>query len=345
MKLEFVLFISLLATCSAFADVAKLSVVVVDEETNAPIPNVTVRGGFEMDAGWRAWTDSCRPNEEIRLTDGEGRCNVQGKTNCGRAGIAVRTVPFGYYKPGLGKAFQFKEKNGWGVWLPDNLVVTIRLQRVGRPIPLKVKRVGNHVSRSRVGYVDGTNSVFKYDLIRGDYLPPDGKGEVADMEVASRLCMLSVTNISRQTKRFFDFATTVSFPGEGNGVVAVATRPTDGVRLRTAPETGYVRQTTVRCGLRKKLVPPNVYGESYSESDPDRGYYFRIRSQFDDKGRLIGAYYGKVYGDFLVGCRLKEGCSVEFLYYVNPNSLDRNLEWDCQSNIFPEIGRCTDSQP
>ena len=49
-------------------------------------------------------------------------------------------------------------------------------------IPLFVKNVGDHINRSRVGNWNGTNMVFRYDFVKGDYLPPDGKGEIAIRE-------------------------------------------------------------------------------------------------------------------------------------------------------------------
>jgi len=30
--------------------------------------------------------------------------------------------------------------------------------------------------------------------------------------------------------------------------------------------------------------------------------------------------------------------SVEFLYYLNPTPLDRNLEWDMKNNLCPNPG-------
>ena len=95
-------------------------------------------------------------------------------------------------------------------------------------IPLFVKNVGDHINRSRVGNWNGTNMVFRYDFVKGDYLPPDGKGEIADVEVDSRVTYLETTNV----------------------------------------------------------------------------------------------YH-------------KDGCSVEFLYYLNLTPLDRNLEWDMENNLCP----------
>ena len=37
--------------------------------------------------------------------------------------------------------------------------------------------------------------------------------------------------------------------------------------------------------------------------------------------------------------------SVEFLYYLNPTPLDRNLEWDMKNNLCPNPGKIGAPQP
>ena len=70
------------------------------------------------------------------------------------------------------------------------------------------------------------------------------------------------------------------------------------------------------------------------ESDDDRCCSFRIRSRFDENGNLIEAYYGKIYGDFrFKGTETFGFNGASFLYYLNPTSLDRNLEWDMKNNL------------
>ena len=55
------------------------------------------------------------------------------------------------------------------------------------------------------------------------------------------------------------------------------------------------------------------------------------------------AYYGKIYGDFIMYTdRGPIVLGVKFSYYLNPKSLDRNLEWDRVNNLCPtpgEVGR------
>lgn len=125
---------------SSYADMAKFSALVIDDSTSMPISGVTVRANFAEDIGWRAWTESPRPDVDIKVTGRDGRCRLTGKTNCGDVCCWVPEPPQGYYA-GRGWGHGYKEKNLFGLWQPDNLVATIRLQRVEHPIPLCLKSV------------------------------------------------------------------------------------------------------------------------------------------------------------------------------------------------------------
>ena len=344
MKIETVVVAFMHCLC-ACADTAHISAYVIDEITHAPIPSIKVSASFSNDNGWKAWTESAPIYHDTQETDVNGFCTLKGKTNIGRAGCGVDKQGEKYYGAG-GRGFHFTKKNIFGVWQPDNLVATIRLQRVEHPIPLFVKNVRPKVAS---GTFDGTNAVLRYDLVLGDWLPPEGKGECADLEIRTKLTIDEVLQVGKYKdwkKTFFTFSNTVRFPGEGNGCRAEMTSPTAGIKLRNAPEAGYGKTIVNRFGVKRKIVGPNVNEAEYSDSNPNRCYYFRIRSRFDDKGNLVEAYYGKVYGDFNFHGRWDLGFrGVDFLYYLNPKSLDRNLEWDMKTNLCPTAGRHESQQP
>ena len=329
-----VAFIHCLCAC---ADTARISAYVIDEITHDPIPNIKVSASFSNDNGWKAWTESAPIYHDTQETDVNGFCTLKGRTNIGRAGCGVDKQGAKYYGAG-GRGFHFTKKNLFGVWQPDNLVATIRLQRVERPIPLFVKNVRPKVAPKTF---DGTNAVLRYDLVLGDWLPPEGKGERSDLEIRTRLTINEVLQAGRRRKKvFFEFRNEIEFTGEGNGCCAEMTVPTMGIKLRSAPEVGYGK-TIVNCfGVKRKIVGPNVNEAEYSDSNPNRCYYFRIRTRFDDKGNLVEAYYGKVYGDFNFHGDWYLGLQgFDFLYYLNPKSLDRNLEWDMKTNLCPTAGK------
>lgn len=71
---------------------------------------------------------------------------------------------------------------------------------------------------------------------------------------------------------------------------------------------------------------------------------FRIRSKYDDSGKLKEAYYGKIYGGGIEidGDDKKGVTKIAFIYYFNPKPLDRNLEWDMKKIFAPvrEVSAC-----
>ena len=223
------------------------------------------------------------------------------------------------------------------IWQPEDVVVTVALQRVAHPIPLYVNRVILDGRRESVGGFDGTNAVLKFDFLEGDWLPPHGVGKYSDMTITTKLEVGEALNIWRSHKTtFYDFISAIEFPGKGNGLVEKSVRGSNcGIRVRTAPESGYVSEKVMQFGRRKKNTSgPVIYPEYYTESNDDCCYCFRVRSRYDDRGNLIEAYYGKIYGDFRFRGTDKSGFNgASFLYYLNPTSLDRNLEWDMKNNL------------
>ena len=329
-----------------FADTARFGALVVDAESGIPLEGVPVEASFSNDNGWKAWTESAPINHDSEPTDRNGRCRLGGKTNIGRAGCWVDDPPHGYYGGG-GRSFRFKWKNLVGIWQPDNLVATIRLQRVEHPIPLFVKKVSKIDWKNPVGGFDGTNAVLRYDLIKGDWLPPDGNGEVADMEIKSAYRLVDVRKVTNLLDlRLYEFENRIVFPEAGNGILEQMSRQTEGLKLRKALPDGYAQEVVRRFGMKGNPIGKNVYGEEFTDADENRVCVFRIRSRIDEHGNVLNAYYGKVHGDFRLQGDWKVGFrGVEFLYYLNPTPLDRNLEWDMKTNLCPNPGNLGERRP
>ena len=319
-------------------DRAYIAAYVFDAVDRAPLRGVKMVARFEDDIGWRAWTDEANPDIVHGRTDINGFCRLSGRTNCGKSSCWIEEAPSGYYKPYHGSGIiKYERRSLLGVWQPDNIVATLALQRVEHPIPLYVNRVILDGGRECVGGFDGTSAVLKFDFLVGDWLPPHGTGKYSDMTITTKLEIGEALNIWRSHKTtFYDFISAIEFPGKGNGLVEKSVRGSNcGIRIRTAPESGYVSEKVMQFGRRKKNTSgPVIYPEYYTESDDDCCYCFRVRSRYDGRGNLIEAYYGKIYGDFRFKGTDKSGFNgANFLYYLNPASLDRNLEWDMKNNL------------
>ena len=332
----FVCFFTLLSMCQSGADIARFGVFVVDDKTGKALKNVSVMGVFDVNNGWFAVKGSDGPNLDRAVTDVNGRCRLRGRTNCGNIGCWVEKPPSGFYPCPQGWGRRFSEKNLLGIWQPDNLVATIRLQRVEHPIPLFVKRVAK-VTRGvfTADIFPKGEDTLRYDLLMGDWLAPVGTGRVADVTFTRhpREDLGEGVNGADVRGPSYRDSMTVRFPGEGNGLVELHPPPSYRLRIRTAPEDGYRSEYLCWKGRNKKLEHVGSY-------DENRCFCFRIRTRRDDRGRIVGSYYGKIYGDITFVYQFRPEfvpvASVCMSYYLNPTPLDRNLEWDRKTNLGPD---------
>jgi len=339
------LLFAMMSEC-AMGGVAKLCVVAVDVETGCPVPAVKVTGAFSMDRGWTAVTGDSGPNLCEGITDAKGRCKVSGRTNTGEAGCYVCGVPSGYYVSKDVGGRKFVEKNIFGAWQPDNMVVTLRLQRVEKPIPLFVKQIGRYRPSSGCHRMFPTTNDFaeiSYDLLKGEWLPPLGSGKVADVTFR-RLPKQSLgmgESEPGELEESYRHAMSVAFNGVDNGVVDCSSNPDLGLRIKTAPDNGYVSQYQCWRERNAKLKIVLNY-------DEDRCFCFRIRTKRNAKGEITEAYYGKIYGDISFASQVQPELVFVAVpcmrYYLNPTSLDRNLEWN-MVNLCKDPGELDSPQP
>ena len=331
------------ASLSCLADKAYIKAMVLDRCSEAPIQGVEVKAWFKVDIGWRAWSEPTPIITDVKTTDSCGMCVLEGRTNVGHISCEVVNPPSGYYGA-YGGDFQYNRKSLFGVWQPDNLVVTIKLQRVEHPIPLFVKQLFCRGSDSVCSnYFDIGEGKMQFDMLKGSFLPPIGKGKYADI-CFTRLEREDLgigTNFNGRTSLAYRDGMMVEFLGEWNGMVEMPSKKTDGIKIRTAPLDGYEADYLVTKGKDKSVT-------YFTSSNPDRNFAFRIRTKKDKNGKIVSAYYGKIYGDI----EIKKPYTVEvsvaapsFMYYLNPTPLDRNLEWDVKTNLCPNPGSLVQKQP
>ena len=254
-----------------------------------------------------------------------------GETNCGEAGFRIDKSEFHYGAPWIDVPYEKKRKLPFTWWQPDNIVVTVLLQRIERPIPLFVKQLFYRGYDSvSSNYFDIGKGKMQFDLIKGSFLPPIGKGEYADI-CFTRLEREDLgigTNFNGRTSLAYRDGMMVEFLGEWNGMVEMPSKKTDGIKIRTASLDGYKADYLVTKGKDKSVT-------YFTSSNPDRNFAFRIRTKKDENGKIVAAYYGKIYGDidFKKFTSKVPVAAPSFMYYLNPTSLDRNLEWDMKNNL------------
>ena len=353
MKIKIAAILTMLVATSHAGGVARLGVKVVDSETGQPIPQIKVYGGFKNYP--KAWGIGAKNNSDEEVTDSEGFCQLSGRTEAGHSSCIVRGNE-GFYDSGW-YSFDYEKRSAlkFGRWIPDDVIITARLDRIINPVPLYVKTarkkyresdIRNYTVWKKHQGLSATNNVpvikdisFSFDMIKGEWLPPHGNGEYEDIRFTFNETVLGWIkgrgyDGTYMTKKY-RVDVVVAMPGEGNGVVEMPSNKGSGIKIRTVQYNGYINTFSRWKGW---------FGGGdgiKTDCDKNRNYAFRIRTKYDASGNVESAYYGKIYGDF----NIKDVEGVEFLYYLNPTPNDRNLEWDMKTNLCPTQERIHNPQP
>lgn len=293
----------------------------VTDEDGGVITNAEVHAGFveSIKPGW-GWGGGKEIQWQGR-TDTNGLCVVTSTCE-GEAGIAAGKD--GYYWSS-GYQVQFTNLVGTAVkkWQPWNPIVDVVLKKIGNPIPMYARWV-------RDATIPKEGASVGFDLQNGDWVAPYGKGEVVDIVFRLDRAPSRVVPGRYGDTRLFDDRLTISFPNEDDGIQSVLLPHRGGrsnLRLpATAPENGYASNLVKRVAQEHdKPTSPNI--------EEDANYFFRVRTKKDDKGNLVSALYGKIHGDF---SGFDYG-KLTFTYYLNPESNDRNVEFDPTKNLFKNL--------
>jgi hypothetical protein len=237
------------------------------------------------------------------LTDTNGAFTASHDAYSGELGFSAEKTGYYITREGYDLGFTYDSAR----WNPNPVLV---LKEIIKPIPMYAKSLNTHVP--------DLDKPVGYDLMTGDWVGPYGKGINADI--------LFTGHFEKYTNGESDFTLTVSFPNHGDGIqefhapALAQNGPYSGLRSsQTAPEDGYEAQW-VQTDNRGPGHPIET------SRNPNRNYYFRVRTKMDDGGRILSAHYGKIYGDFM-----------QFKYYFNPTPNDRNVEFDPKQNLLQNL--------
>lgn len=298
---------------------ALLGVAAVTAQLELPLAKVTVRvldeaeqplAGAHVSLGFR---DRLTGKDVFvrGQTDAAGRFSGEG--GCDPSGVGSEITMDGYYQ-GWAPIPKFYEVDALNHWKPSNETYTTTLRHVGKPVPLYAKSAWIEIPA--VGQPCG------YDLEKGDWVAPQGKGAVADL----------VFTLERRydDRQDFDVKAELSFSRPLDGIQSVDL-PVIGKNSlfkwsREAPEDGYFPT------LKMHFARDPKAGFTQSASD-GQAYFFRVRTVEKD-GRIVGALYGKIRGGLQLAPSNSKTSKVKLTYYFNSTSLDRNLEWDPKRNLF-----------
>jgi len=230
------------------------------------------------------------------MTDTNGMFRALHTDSSWSLGVVVEKA--GYYHTQMGHEFYFDDKR-------RNPSFTLLLKKIGKPIAMYAKSVnlGMPVFDKPAGF----------DLMVGDWVAPYGKGITTDI--------IFTAHKEKRSEYDWDYNLVVSFPNPSDGIQEFSVPEIEkGSALRSlheAPTNNYQSQW-----VQTKAARPHPGGYS-GNWDQNRNYYFRVRTKVDDRGNIVSANYGKIYGDFM-----------QFSYYLNPTLNDRNIEFDPKQNLL-----------
>jgi hypothetical protein len=230
----------------------------------------------------------------------------------------------GFYRGGS-YAHQFKEAKD-GKWEPWNPTLKVELRRILNPIPLITRKVGSSVGRKRSEELPAFDRPVGFDLEVSDWTAPFGKGVHADV-------VLTLKGRATDGGKPYNATLEVTFSNPKDGLVLhEGEDPHRGNQLRVphlAPENGY-QQRLVKRQSRTDPATPYDGAKILDDRRTTENYFLRVRTVTNEKGEIVSANYGKIYGGF----EWFPTGSLRFHYYFNPKANDRNLEFDPKRNLL-----------
>ena len=310
MKKTLIVLLSLLCLLGAIAQVpnallpeARITVRIIDQD-GAAVQGAEVRIGFEYNTGF-----GTKSEEKRGTSDQEGLFSASGKTS---GYVAYAATKQGYYRS-EGQPYRSFTKED-GRWQPYNPTLDLVLKRVINPVPMFARLVETDVPVA--------DEPVGYDLAEGDWVAPHGRGKVSDF----------VFKVTKRVASYKDYGgeLLLTFSNKFDGIQDFTAPPKKGSELRSphqAPENGYIGSLSLLRGSSEKGI--------YGQPKEDRNYLFRVRTIVDEKGQIVSALYGKIYGDVDFDPRESKGAAfLRLSYYLNPKPNDRNVEFDPKRNLF-----------
>ena len=287
----------------------RVGVSVVDDQ-DRPVAQADVGFSWGLIGGSKLDSDYDR-----KLTDGNGVAFFIGSTSSNMYSFGA--TKDGFY-PSRGLSGNFDQAKH-GQWQPWNGRLVVVLKPIKKPVAMYVKKIE--------AFVPEIGRPIGYDLERGDWVAPYGKGVTTDF--------LFTVEGSLENELNYMGVLKLQIPGEENGIQPYALDPVQRSELKLpyeAPVVGYQSDWSWHNSRRTPDVrQPSVF---IDESQPQRAFIYRVRTVVDPQGRIIRANYGKIHGPIYFSPRLNGKWAIGITYYFNPDET-RNLECDPKRNLFP----------
>jgi hypothetical protein len=304
-----VLMTSITTSC-AHTNVAMMTVRVVDD-LGEPVSGATVRVYFGT-------------SKAEGFSDADGLFIHTGSYS--DTGRAVAEKP-GYYGAQSDETpFAWRNVMRAIPWNPTNSIV---LKRVINPHSMLV---------SWMPPIPVLGQSVGWDFMAADWVRPHGTGQVADVLMKSSG---KIWDRDRPGLYNADGVVELSFTNPCDGVLAYKGIDRGSSRWaasdyrgpQVAPDSGFVSQTQL---VYSYYVVSSNGEDALVQRTETWNFLFRIRVETNEQGDIIGGYYGKME-DIQPGWTRDNRWRLVGHYYINPKTLERNVEHGTNratSNIF-----------
>ena len=300
---------------------AKVTLKVVNEN-GQPVEAATAGLTFYTGTGGRGPATT----GDKGLTDGEGLFTGSGSSP---QDIDYGVAKAGYYTTGGKTSMEsYSGIIGFRRWKPWNQTLEVVLKKKINPIALYAIKLNSRFSK-HLPTLPVLDRFIGYDLIARDWVVPYGQGTHRDF-----LFKLEKHRVVSVLDNHVTL--TLKFSNEGDGIQSYYSQPNVGSSLRlphNAPTTGYESELVIDKNRTNTKVVSSYYRE-------DQNYFFRVRTEKDEKGNIVSALYGKIYGAIELGLFIGDinpTGSALINYYLNPTPNDTNLEFDTRKNLFTDL--------
>lgn len=285
---------------------SQITIKAIDEQS-VPVEHANVRLRFQINS-------QKKYNGIDGVTKSDGTITGTASTN-GHVGFRVNKT--GYYESWSTYDFKNSTTMRWEPWNPE---ITVVLRKIENPVPMYAR----DTNESRIN-IPVIGKEIGFDFIVYDWVKPYGNGKVADLN-----CTLYVRSSG---PRDAEYKVKINFPGQFNGIQSIEEDLMHGSEFklpRFAPIDGYQKNMNV-------FIEFKSGGGGKWSYRKNMNYIFRIRSEVE-KGKLVKAMYGKIFGDLDIGTNMDGTAFLKYKYYLNPD-YTRNLEFDPKRNLFLNLPR------
>lgn len=286
--------------CFSIPPSAKVTLVIMDEDSGLLLTNAVVDTAFLVEEHWDKADKYTTLEQKV---DSLGRSILSGNDLDNYFYVDINTA--GYYESTV-KVVSTSLNRILNRWEPWNPTIEVKMRKIKNPVPMVCKNVNWKFK------IPKYNTPIGLDLERGDWVQPYGDGIVCDMLI--EIIPLNPTEKGSQCR--------ITFPNQLDGIqeYEFEWKSSSFKWPYLAPTTGYSNV------LEKFYVLnlPKVAGAPKHTLKKEANYIIRTRTKVDNEGQIISACYGYFEGEIMF---LPKG-EFSFSYHFNPVPNERSLEWN-----------------